>query len=262
MQKLNPAAFMLAGLLGLGLGASADAAPVHFEIVAGTGAPILTVKSGDGSVLVGSQALQPNASGGPGWLLPASIRVFDDKGALDLELTGGQLDFDPDPFIAAAVGFTDFGSPTSLLVTFASPLIMPVGNYTYALEGETEVLDVTGGSVDLGAGSVGGAMGVYFGFVDLLSGDPNVVAAIGASQYGLSSGSVYAPPPVTGTSSCSTCDLFGMAHFLGGSGGGDKYQSTIRFEVVEATAVPEPTTVMLLGLGLATLGFRQRASRR
>lgn len=246
---MKPIARLLTCLLGLGTSLSSQADVIGPQL-------LINATFGDGSVFQGTQDLVQSPTG-QGWLLPASVRVVNpNTQEEELLLQSASLDYDSDPFADLTVNFTDFGSPTTLIVTINVPLVMAPGGYVYTLDGTTTVTDADGNGVDLTVISLGGRDGLYFGLVDSL-----VVDASGVSQLDLASGATYTPAQKSGSASCSVCTVFGAVLGIGGSGGGDQYASHTRFVITESSEVPAPATLGLIGLGLAALGLTRRRTK-
>jgi hypothetical protein len=162
------------------------------------------------------------------------------------------LTFSPNPLLSASVNVVDFGAGTDFAITFSGLLALGGDSFDYTLSGNAELTDASGDGVSAADRSVFGLDGLLFGAVDLVG-----LAALGSG--GLSSPGSHPFAPATGAASCIACAIQVLAISFGGSGGGDQFAFSSQLDIERAiSAVPEPGTMGLLGLGLALLYARRR----
>jgi hypothetical protein len=161
------------------------------------------------------------------------------------------LTFSPNPFLEASVSIVDHGASTTFLMDFIGPLDLGTDEFDYTLEGSATLTDATGDGVSAGSVTAFGLSGIAIGAVDFVG-----LASLGSA--GLSGDGAQSLGQKTGSGNCATCANQSLSIGLVGGGGGDQYVVNARLDLSAATAVPEPGTLGLLGLGLAVLFARRR----
>jgi hypothetical protein len=197
---------------------------------------------GDGSVRDRTQLLLL----GDGSVRTGSELPSDMDGILLSALT-----FSPNPFLEASVSIVDHGPSSTFLINFTGPLNLGTDEFDYTLEGSATLTDATGDGVSAGTVTALGLSGIVIGAVDFVG-----LASLGST--GLSVSGSQPLGQTTGSGNCATCANQSLSIGLVGSGGGDQYVVNARLDLTAATAVPEPGTLGLLGLGLAVLFARRR----
>lgn len=162
------------------------------------------------------------------------------------------LTFSPNPFITGTVSVVDAGSPTPFIITFGGSLSLGATDFSYALSGSATLTDAAGDGVSMGAVNLLGlsTKGLVAGGVD-----GGGVATIGSTLTGNGTTPLT---PTSGTGSCVACAVKFLALGFEGSGGGDTYALSGRFDIEVATPVPAPAPLALLASGLVLLGLARR----
>lgn len=220
---------------------------------------IITQPLPEASISVGGQAVDtsgltitydPNAKrgiitgmlAGPDWLLAVNVQT------------------NPDPFIQYSLSAVNLGvGPLAFSFNFTTPLLLgPYGQLTSSFKGN--MTDLLGDGVTIsGIGQSALLNGVSVPAVQLgnfeCSADPNVPGTVSPCPAGPGFGPVSAGVPAAfystfGTSVNFTVSALDQAVFNGSV-------------VLDAASIPEPTTAVLMGLGLlCAAGRRNRARRR
>jgi hypothetical protein len=162
------------------------------------------------------------------------------------------LTFSPNPFIAGTVSVVDTGTPTPFIITFGGSLALGATDFSYALSGSATLTDAAGDGVSMGEVNLLGlsTKGLVAGGVD-----GGGVATIGSTLTGNGTTPLT---PTSGTGSCVACAVQFLALGFEGSGGGDTYALSGRFDIEVATPVPAPAPLGLLASGLVLLGLARR----
>lgn len=173
-----------------------------------------------------------------------------------------------DPFGSFSGSFTDFGAPSTFTTVFTFPTFVPTvfGPVSFSGSVSGAITDGTGVPNGVSYTPAGGNPGVFR--YDLFD---TTVAPI--ANFFLDPGAAFAagPPnshttgpydnsgsPIIVGSGPNGVGSVQVTESLIGSGGTDQYAFTGRWDV---NAVPEPSTMVLVGLGIAGLGALARKRR-
>ncbi|MEZ5403006.1 MAG: PEP-CTERM sorting domain-containing protein [Bryobacteraceae bacterium] len=160
---------------------------------------------------------------------------------------GGQAD----PFLSYGIAVADFGAPT----TFGFSFSIPIAGGPYNTATHTMSASLTAGpDGSVSIGPAGGASDIAFASVDATNlgidlGGAGCTGGPGSSVCGPFTESIMFGPSSPATATVEV-------NFLG-SGGGDTYGITGSL-LIDSTAVPEPASTALVGLGLAAIAFVRR----
>ena len=240
----------------------------------GAGQEAAALSTGDPGVIVVSSELTWMNSGGADVTVPVPTVVVDTPNGPQVLINGGNpfvTQFGPtdtadtvvidgyallDPVQTFAVAFTDLGTPNSVTFSLSAPLVPAFSG------GVTFTGDLSGSFTD-GASDGGSASPFGGSTIARFDIDGVDVLGLGGVLNFASPSDSFTEPQQNGAADCAqapfsgSCDTFGTTIGFTGSGGGDSYGFTARFEIV-----PEPATALLLGLGLVGLAASSRRRPR
>ncbi|MGE3541939.1 MAG: PEP-CTERM sorting domain-containing protein [Candidatus Tectimicrobiota bacterium] len=189
-------------------------------------------------------------------------------GAFQQTVLGGEaitvgLGGNVDPTQTLAFGAVDVGAPSTFAVAISVPLVPTINglaDFSLTLFGDCTDGGTNGCSISPFLSGPG--ISEYFvnGFTTSLGirGEARSLPTPGSDFLGQPFGTI------SGTIDCAAlggCTSFETLLSFTGSGGSDAFSFTTRFDI-NAAAVPEPSTVSLLGLGLLGMGFAAIRRRR
>jgi hypothetical protein len=232
---------------------------VEWNLMKDNWAPEVTV-DGETKQLAIVPVIEPGTTLVVGYRLPRgqSIAFGDPTDGATVTTFDDSIQALFDPVITSAIGFVDYGAPSSISLSVAAPLAPPITTVA------TGSLSISGSFAD-GAADGGSATPFGTSLIAQATIEGIGVADAGPAAVFSSPADVYGPHTVNYKFDCTAlgdgqCDSFDLQVSFTGSGGDDAISFTARHEI---NPIPVPAAVWLFGsglLGMVGIARRKKAA--